>query len=98
MESIPTPVGSTTRYSGSMVLAIVRTDEAKSVFVEQQIQPSVSSQILREESDSRAARSIEASPYSFSITAKSCRDFFAISRINVVFPAPRKPETIRTFK
>ena len=97
MLRTPTPVGSTIRYSGSRVLAMVRMEEAKSDFVEQQIHPSVNSQIFKFSCPFRKALSMLVSPYSFSMTTKSRCIFRDISLIKVVFPAPRKPEIINIF-
>ena len=92
----PTPVGSTMRYSGSRVLTIVSMEEAKSDFNEQQIQPSVNSQILSR-SFCKTAPSIPAPPYSFSITTNFCAVLSERAWMKVVLPAPKKPEITKTF-
>ena len=65
-ERRATPVGSTTRYSGSSVLAIVSTDVAKSCLPVQQMQFSVLSQRESSSVSERTLASMSAWPYSFS--------------------------------
>ena len=92
-----TPVGSTMRYSGSSMLEIVRTDVAKSCLPEQQMQFSTDSHTLRSEPERRRRASTSASPYSFSYMTASWPVLRMSSCMNVVLPAPRNPETTRTF-
>ena len=95
--SIATPVGSITKYSGLTVFAIVSTEAAKSPFTEQQIQPSVNSHIFTLVDSLRTSPSTPEVPYSFSKIAISFFVCFASSLINVVLPAPRKPDIISIF-
>ena len=101
LPSFPTPVGSMTRYSGSTAFAMERTDRAKSPLAEQQMQPSVISQMFTvplASSVSSRSLSIPAAPYSFSKMANSLPVCFARALIKVVFPAPKKPDTISIFR
>ena len=100
LPSLPTPLGSTIRYSGSTAFAIVSIEAAKSPFVEQHIQPSVSSHILISFSSAlflSLEPSIPKSLYSFSRMANSLLHLFTISFIKVVFPAPKKPDITSIF-
>ena len=93
----PTPVGSTIRYSGEIVFAIVRIFIAKSALPLQQMHFSVNSHTLRPVSSLMISLSIFIEAYSFSRITKSLFNLFDNVLINVVFPAPRNPETINTF-
>ena len=90
-------MGSTIRYSGAMEFAIVRMFKAKSVLPLQQIHFSVSSHTLSPDSSFRISSSTLSEAYSFSRITKSRFNISDIALINVVFPAPRKPEIISTF-
>ena len=96
-ESFPTPLGSIITLCGSYFSSISLRLEVKSPTKEQQIQPEFISFISMPES-SKNPPSIPTSPNSFSI--KTVFSFFTISStlfINVVFPAPKNPETISIF-
>ena len=97
LERYPTPVGSTMRYSGAIEFAIVSMFKAKSVFPVQHMHFSVSSHTLSSDSSFRISSSTLRDAYSFSSITKSRFNIFDIALINVVFPAPRKPEIISTF-
>ena len=79
------------------MFAIVSTEAAKSPFTEQQIHPSVSSQIFTLVDSFRISPSTPEVPYSFSKIAISFFVRFASSLIKVVLPAPKKPDTISIF-
>lgn len=95
--SLPIPVGSTTRHSGSSEDEIVSSDEAKPSFMEQQMQPSANSRMSTSDVCEISWLSRFTSPYSFSMTTT----FLPVRRINslmnVVFPAPKKPEMTSIF-
>ena len=94
--SIAIPLGSTIKYSGSTLLAIVRTEVAKSPPVEQHMQPSVNSHILSSLL-CRLSASILRGLTSFSRIATCLSVCFISSFIKVVLPAPRKPDMRSTF-
>lgn len=75
---------------------MVSTDAAKSCLPEQQMQFSVDSQTESSSVWERTLASMSAWPYSFSYTTKSRPVRRASSWMNVVFPAPRKPDTTST--
>ena len=99
MLSIPTPVGSIIKYSGFIVFAIVRIEAAKSPFLEQQMQPLDISHILSLPipASFNKSPSIPRAPYSFSNITNFLPVLEANSLIKVVFPAPKNPDTTRTF-
>ena len=97
-DSFPTPDGSMITRSGSYLVSTSDRERPKSPTKEQQIQPEFISRISMPESCKKPP-SMPISPNSFSISTTfspamaSSRSFF----INVVFPAPRKPEIISIF-
>ena len=97
-ESLPTPDGSMMTRSGLYLVSTSSRDLPKSPTREQQIQPEFISRISMPESFKNPP-SIPIWPNSFSIRTTcspliaSCKSFL----INVVFPAPKKPEMISIF-
>ena len=97
-ESLPTPDGSIITRSGVYFVRTSFKERPKSPTKEQQMHPEFISRISMPESFKNPP-SIPISPNSFSIRTTfspaiaSFRSFF----INVVFPAPRKPEIISIF-
>ena len=97
-ESLPTPDGSIITRSGVYFVRTSFKERPKSPTKEQQMHPEFISRISMPESFKKPP-SIPISPNSFSIRTTfspaiaSFRSFF----INVVFPAPRKPEIISIF-
>ena len=97
-ESFPTPLGSMMIRSGLYFVRISCRELAKSPTREQQMHPEFISRISIPESF-RNPPSMPISPNSFSIrtTCSPATASFRSLRINVVFPAPRKPEIMSTF-
>ena len=97
-ESLPTPDGSIKILSGAYVSITSFKDAPKSPTNEQQIQPEFIS-LISMPASFKNPPSIPISPNSFSI--KTVFELFNTSLsnflINVVFPAPKKPEKISIF-
>lgn len=100
LPSFPTPVGSMTRYSGSTAFAMERTDRAKSPFGRAADAafghfPDVHSAACKfclQPVFINPSRTI----FIFQM-ANSLPVCFARALIKVVFPAPKKPDTISIF-
>ena len=97
-ESLPTPEGSIRILSGEYLERTSFKDAEKSPTSEQQIHPEFISVISIPDSF-RNPPSIPISPNSFSIstTCSFPKASFKSFLIRVVFPAPRKPETMSIF-
>ena len=97
-ESLPTPEGSIRIRSGVYVFITSFRDEPKSPTREQQIHPEFIS-LISIPASFKKPPSIPISPNSFSIRTVfvSARASFKSFLINVVFPAPRNPDTISIF-
>ena len=97
-ESLPTPDGSIIIRSGLYLVSTSFKEAPKSPTREQQMQPEFISRISIPASFKKPP-SIPISPNSFSIRT-TCSPAMASSRsflINVVFPAPKKPEIMSIF-
>ena len=97
-DNFPTPEGSIITLSGLYFVSTSSRDLPKSPTREQQIHPEFISRISIPESF-RNPPSMPISPNSFSIST-TCSPAMASSKsflINVVFPAPKKPEMISIF-
>ena len=97
-DSLPTPDGSMIIRSGLYLVMTSAREAPKSPTREQQIQPEFISRISMPASFKKPP-SIPISPNSFSIST-TCSPAIASSKsflMNVVFPAPRKPEIISIF-
>ena len=94
-ESLPTPEGSMRILSGEYVLITSFNEAPKSPTNEQQIHPEFIS-LISIPASLRNPPSIPISPNSFSMrtTFSLLRTSLSIFWINVVFPAPRNPETM----
>ena len=97
-ESLPTPDGSMIMRSGEYFSKTSPRAVPKSPTREQQIQPEFISVILIPESFKNPP-SMPISPNSFSISTSfsPCNASSISFLINVVFPAPKKPDTISIF-
>ena len=97
-ESLPTPEGSITILSGEYCSITFLRAVLKSPTREQQIHPEFIS-VISIPASLRKLPSIPISPNSFSISTTFCplNDSAMSFFINVVFPAPKKPEMISIF-
>ena len=97
-ESLPTPDGSMIMRSGLYLVRTSSRDFPKSPTNEQQMQPEFISRISIPASFKNPP-SMPISPNSFSISTTCSPEMASSSSflINVVFPAPRKPEIISIF-
>ena len=97
-ESFPTPEGSIKILSGAYVSNTSFKEVPKSPTSEQQMQPEFIS-LISIPASFKNPPSMPISPNSFSIntTFASAKASFKSFFINVVFPAPKKPDTISIF-